>query len=78
MERALGTISQELDERLKELKDGEHLLEAQRLEQRTRYDMEMMEEMATARASKTIPATWQAVKPARRRIPFWTISRTTS
>ena len=30
---------------MKELKDGEHLLEAQRLEQRTRYDMEMMEEM---------------------------------
>ena len=45
MERALGTISKELDERLKVLKDGEHLLEAQRLEQRTRYDMEMMEEM---------------------------------
>ena len=45
MERALGTISRELDERLKVLKDGEHLLEAQRLEQRTRYDMEMMEEM---------------------------------
>ena len=45
MERALGTIRQELDERLKVLKDGGHLLEAQRLEQRTRYDMEMMEEM---------------------------------
>ena len=45
MERALGTIRTELDTRLKELKDGGHLLEAQRLEQRTRYDMEMMEEM---------------------------------
>ena len=45
MERALGTIRKELDERLRELKDGGHLLEAQRLEQRTRYDMEMMEEM---------------------------------
>ena len=45
MERALGTIRTELDARLKELKDGGHLLEAQRLEQRTRYDMEMMEEM---------------------------------
>lgn len=45
MERALGTIRTELDERLKELKEGGHLLEAQRLEQRTRYDMEMMEEM---------------------------------
>jgi len=45
METALGTIRQELEDRLKELKDGGHLLEAQRLEQRTRYDMEMMEEM---------------------------------
>jgi excinuclease ABC subunit B len=45
METALETIRQELEDRLKELKDGGHLLEAQRLEQRTRYDMEMMEEM---------------------------------
>ena len=45
MERALGTIRAELENRLKELRDGGHLLEAQRLEQRTRYDMEMMEEM---------------------------------
>lgn len=45
MERALGTIRTELNARLKELKESGHLLEAQRLEQRTRYDMEMMEEM---------------------------------
>lgn len=45
MERAIGTIQKELDERLAELKEGGHLLEAQRLEQRTRYDIEMMEEM---------------------------------
>lgn len=45
LERAIGTIQDELTERLKELKEGGHLLEAQRLEQRTRYDMEMMEEM---------------------------------
>lgn len=45
MEIALGTIEKELEERLKELKSSGHLLEAQRLEQRTRYDMEMMQEM---------------------------------
>lgn len=45
MQRALGTISEELKERLQYLKSRERLLEAQRLEQRTRYDMEMMEEM---------------------------------
>ena len=45
MERALVTIEAELEERLAELRSGEKLLEAQRLEQRTRYDMEMMQEM---------------------------------
>lgn len=45
MERALTTIEQELEERLKELKSQGKLLEAQRLEQRTRYDLEMMQEI---------------------------------
>ena len=45
MQRALGTINGELAERLAVLRDQGRLLEAQRLEQRTRYDMEMMEEM---------------------------------
>lgn len=45
MERALGTIEQELEERLKVLKSESRLLEAQRLEQRTRYDLEMMQEV---------------------------------
>ena len=42
---AIKTIEEELDHRLKELRDKEKLLEAQRLEQRTRYDLEMLEEM---------------------------------
>jgi excinuclease ABC subunit B len=45
MERALVTIEAELEERLAELRSKGKLLEAQRLEQRTRYDMEMMQEM---------------------------------
>jgi excinuclease ABC subunit B len=45
MARALRDIEAELEERLKELRDQGKLLEAQRLEQRTRYDMEMMREM---------------------------------
>jgi excinuclease ABC subunit B len=43
--RALGGIREELRERLGELRGGEKLLEAQRLEQRTLYDLEMLEEM---------------------------------
>lgn len=45
MERALGCIEKELEEQLKKLKSMEKLLEAQRLEQRTRYDIEMMREI---------------------------------
>lgn len=45
LERALVTIQEELELRLKDFKDKGKLLEAQRLEQRTRYDLEMMEEI---------------------------------
>ncbi len=43
--RAIETIEAELEERLIVLKDQEKLVEAQRLEQRTRYDLEMLSEM---------------------------------
>lgn len=45
MQKAIENIEKELEERLKELRDNDKLLEAQRLEQRTRYDLEMMREM---------------------------------
>ena len=45
IERALEGIGEELDERLEFLRKGGKLLEAQRLEQRTRFDMEMMQEI---------------------------------
>jgi excinuclease ABC subunit B len=45
MKRALVNIERELEERLAELRAEGKLLEAQRLEQRTRYDLEMMAEM---------------------------------
>ncbi len=45
VEKAIVTIEEELEERLKVLKDQDKLLEAQRLEQRTKYDLEMLEEM---------------------------------
>ncbi len=41
---ALGKIEHELGERLREFKHDGKLLEAQRLEQRTRFDLEMLEE----------------------------------
>lgn len=45
VEKAIVTIEEELEDRLKYFKDHNKLLEAQRLEQRTRYDIEMLKEM---------------------------------
>jgi len=45
MKKAVVTIKKELAERLRELRDAGKLLEAQRLEQRTMYDIEMMREI---------------------------------
>lgn len=44
-ETALKTIEEEMRERVKWFKDGGKLLEAQRIEQRTRFDMEMIQEI---------------------------------
>ncbi|MBW7919077.1 MAG: excinuclease ABC subunit UvrB [Anaerolineales bacterium] len=45
MKEAIGNIEKELDERLALFKEQGKLLEAQRLEQRTRYDLEMLKEV---------------------------------
>ena len=45
MVKAIENIEAELEERLKEMRAEDKLIEAQRLEQRTRYDLEMMREM---------------------------------
>jgi excinuclease ABC subunit B len=45
IERAIKEIRKELVERLKELRDQDKLVEAQRLEQRTNYDLERLEQM---------------------------------
>jgi len=45
VKKAIVTIEEELEDRLKYLRDRDKLLEAQRLEQRTRYDLEMLQEM---------------------------------
>ena len=44
MERAIGTIEEELKERIKYFKDNGKLIEAQRIEERTNFDIEMMKE----------------------------------
>ena len=45
LEKAIKSIEDELEDRLRELNSQEKLLEAQRLRQRTNYDIEMIREM---------------------------------
>ena len=45
VERAAGEIEQELEQRLQQLRDASKLVERQRLEERTRFDIEMMREI---------------------------------
>lgn len=45
MREAIEEIRQELDQRIKYFKDRDMLIEAQRIEQRTNYDIEMLEEV---------------------------------
>ena len=49
IEIAAGTIEKELQERIAWFKDRGKLLEAQRIEQRTRYDIEMLREIGTCK-----------------------------
>ena len=44
LERAFETIEKELDERVKYFKDNNKLIEAQRIEERTNFDIEMLKE----------------------------------
>lgn len=45
LRRAIKSIEEELQQRLRELREQGKLLEAQRLEQRTNYDLEMLQEV---------------------------------
>lgn len=49
MEKAVIGIEQELEERIKEFKGQEKLIEAQRIEQRTRYDLELLREVGSCK-----------------------------
>ena len=49
MEKAIETIDEELIERVQWFKDRGKLLEAQRIEQRTRYDLEMLREVGSCK-----------------------------
>ncbi len=45
MQAAIANLEQEMEERVKFFKENDRFIEAQRIEQRTRYDMEMLQEV---------------------------------
>ncbi|MDD6155159.1 MAG: excinuclease ABC subunit UvrB [Eubacteriales bacterium] len=63
MERALGEIETELQERIQYFKDRGKLLEAERIEQRTRFDMEMMREIGTCKGIENYTRQLSDLKP---------------
>ncbi|MBI2024406.1 excinuclease ABC subunit UvrB [Candidatus Giovannonibacteria bacterium] len=63
MERALKNIEKELDERLRELKKEGKLLEAERLEQRTKFDLEMLRTVGYASGIENYSRHISARKP---------------
>ena len=73
LKKAMAAIEAELHERLVAFRREGKLLEAQRLEQRTRFDLEMMQKSATAAALRTIPGTSTAAPREPVPPPFWII-----
>lgn len=68
MDRALVSIEEELEDRIKWFKDRGKLLEAQRIEQRTRYDMEMLREIGVCKGIENYTRHLSGLKPGQR--PF--------
>jgi excinuclease ABC subunit B len=78
LNQAINKIQVELQARLQELNGMGRLLEAQRLEQRCKFDLEMLQATGSpAPASRTIRATSQAASRASRRPPCSSTSPTT-
>ncbi len=66
VERAVASIRQELSERLEELKGEEKLLEAERLNSRTRYDMELLLEIGYCPGIENYSRHFSGRKPGER------------
>ena len=66
IERAALTINEELEERIQWFKDRGKLLEAQRIEQRTRYDIEMLREIGTCKGIENYSRHISGLEPGAR------------
>lgn len=70
LEGAIERIAQELDERVAWFKANDLLLEAQRIEQRTRYDLEMLREMGYSNGIENYSMHLDGREPG---VPPWTL-----
>jgi excinuclease ABC subunit B len=75
IDRAIASIEEELAAHLDLLKSHNKLLEAQRLEMRTRYDLEMLQELGYCSGIENYSRHFTGRVPANLRPPSWTISR---
>lgn len=66
LERALVSIEEELDERLTHIRGQNKFLEAQRLESRTKYDMEIMREIGTCHGIENYSRHFDGRQPGER------------
>ena len=66
IDNAAVTINEELDERIKWFRDRGKLIEAQRIEQRTRYDVEMLREVGTCKGIENYSRHITGLKPGSR------------
>jgi excinuclease ABC subunit B len=66
LQRALASIEEELDDRLTHLRGQNKLLEAQRLESRTKYDMEIMREIGTCHGIENYSRHFDGRRPGER------------
>jgi excinuclease ABC subunit B len=66
LKESISHIEAELEERLNFYKESGKFLEAQRIEQRTRYDLEMLKEVGYCSGMRIIPATWMGAPGSHR------------
>ncbi len=66
MQRAFVTIEEELEERITWFRDRGKLIEAQRIEQRTRYDLEMLREIGTCKGIENYSRHMNGLPPGTR------------
>ena len=69
---AIANIKLELQEQLKKLKKEKKLLEAQRLEQRTNYDLEMLTETGFCHGVENYSRHWNSENRVSRLLLCWT------